>query len=558
MNMNKRLLLFLIIVLTITTLVLTGCTSRFEDVSIEVNNVKDVKEGEYTLEYKINNYERYVNTLSLKVYIWVYDSENNTVEVVNNRTINVKKDETYTVRITVTGFERYKEKSITAMYTINAEDDLPLVSFILSDSDIDSTNTTSERYDIYYREYSPIEKGGSLSYDIVVPTLNLSDTSSLEYKYYVTDFTSSKYSREFIGYRWVVYNSKNEEEVLTQDHLNNITEDLHIYCIVTWKYNMYSYTITIDSNGGTAFSPITGPYGTVINRISTPQKAGYAFLGWCKDEECTKFINWSIKPMITSDATYYAAWEEIDNNTTDIGLFEFTEDTDSNGNVFYKIAGKAGLSGDIVLPNAYTKVTGDNPGVYPVSRFVDGGFMGNTGITSVYIPNTFTLVDTQAFLGCNGLISVTFENTNARMKQINSSAFAGCSSLINIALPSSLLRINISAFNACTSLEEVVLPENLNTIGHSAFASCTSIVNIVIPDSVVAIGKASFSNCTSLESVTFSSNSELASIENDAFNHCFKLDEIKLPKSLEESNIVLVKDSTAVDDDDKYIHIIFY
>ena len=102
------------------------------------------------------------------------------------------------------------------------------------------------------------------------------------------------------------------------------------------------------------------------------------------------------------------------------------------------------------------------------------------------------------------------------------------------------------------------MPENLNTIGHSAFASCTSIVNIVIPDSVVAIGKASFSNCTSLESVTFSSNSELASIENDAFHHCFKLDEIRLPKSLEESNIVLVKDSTAVDDDDKYIHIIFY
>lgn len=46
------------------------------------------------------------------------------------------------------------------------------------------------------------------------------------------------------------------------------------------KWNVNQYTITFDTNGGSAVSSITQDYGTVITKPLDPTKEGYTFIGW--------------------------------------------------------------------------------------------------------------------------------------------------------------------------------------------------------------------------------------------------------------------------------------
>lgn len=48
------------------------------------------------------------------------------------------------------------------------------------------------------------------------------------------------------------------------------------------KWSVNKYTITFDSNGGTAVDPIVADYGTAITAPSNPTRTGYIFAGWDK------------------------------------------------------------------------------------------------------------------------------------------------------------------------------------------------------------------------------------------------------------------------------------
>ena len=49
---------------------------------------------------------------------------------------------------------------------------------------------------------------------------------------------------------------------------------------LTAKWTANSYTITFDTDGGSAIDPITQGYGTTINAPTAPTKTGYTFMGW--------------------------------------------------------------------------------------------------------------------------------------------------------------------------------------------------------------------------------------------------------------------------------------
>ena len=52
----------------------------------------------------------------------------------------------------------------------------------------------------------------------------------------------------------------------------------HLAYTATWQIN--KYTITFDSNGGSAVDPITQDYGTTVTAPDNPTKTGYDFAGW--------------------------------------------------------------------------------------------------------------------------------------------------------------------------------------------------------------------------------------------------------------------------------------
>ena len=69
-----------------------------------------------------------------------------------------------------------------------------------------------------------------------------------------------------------------------------------------------TYTLTFDTNGGSAIDKITKDSGTTIDLAAyKPTRAGYTFAGWCSDKALTKAVT-SVK--LTANTTVYAKWTQ--------------------------------------------------------------------------------------------------------------------------------------------------------------------------------------------------------------------------------------------------------
>ena len=85
----------------------------------------------------------------------------------------------------------------------------------------------------------------------------------------------------------------------------------------TWTINQY--TITFNTDGGSAIDPITQNYGTAIVAPANPTKSGYTFTGWDKTipstmpaENITVTATWELIPVHTHD--YGTTWQFDENN----------------------------------------------------------------------------------------------------------------------------------------------------------------------------------------------------------------------------------------------------
>ncbi len=116
---------------------------------------------------------------------------------------------------------------------------------------------------------------------------------------------------------------------------------------------------------------------------------------------------------------------------------------------------------------------------------------------------------------------------------IENEVFKGYDNLESIILPNTMLSIGKYAFSDCTNLKTVTFAENssLTTINEGAFEHCSKLEDILMPNSLEEIKSSAFANCTSLEDVTIPNST--ISIGNDAFTHCFNLRNVTLSNSLE-------------------------
>ncbi len=229
-----------------------------------------------------------------------------------------------------------------------------------------------------------------------------------------------------------------------------------------------------------------------------------------------------------------------------------------------KLDGRNYYSGTIIIPET---VTYDHK-KYSVVGICDDAFYNCSGLTSVTIPNSVTLIGNNAFYYCTKLTSVTIGNSVTAIGNyafnncsgltsinipnsvttIGSSAFEGCSSLISINIPSFMMQIGNGTFRGCSKLASIKIPNSVTTIGVSAFSDCSSLTSINIPNSVTTIGSYTFYKCSGLTSPVYNANcfgymptvykgaytipDGIRQIAGTAFYNCSGLTSVTIPNSV--------------------------
>ena len=84
---------------------------------------------------------------------------------------------------------------------------------------------------------------------------------------------------------------------------DTVTADVTIYA----KWMINSYTVTFNSQGGSAVSSQNVNYGGLASEPTNPNRTGYTFGGWYKEASCNNLWNFT-SDTVTAHVTIYAKW----------------------------------------------------------------------------------------------------------------------------------------------------------------------------------------------------------------------------------------------------------
>ena len=109
------------------------------------------------------------------------------------------------------------------------------------------------------------------------------------------------YGNEFLGW----YTPDNIRFEVLDNHSYQITSNISLSA--KWKTGVF--TISFNSNGGTAVESIVGEFNVIVMEPANPTKDKYQFLGWFKDEALTE--SYSFSRMTGEDVLLYAKWNRV-------------------------------------------------------------------------------------------------------------------------------------------------------------------------------------------------------------------------------------------------------
>ena len=154
--------------------------------------------------------------------------------------------------------------------------------------------------------------------DVTIPYSTLSTTTTLDssYNYSVVHMFLTNMNNQTVG---------STETLTATAGTNGIT--FHVNSLSPFAIGWYkasgpsggggggggggavsTYTLTFDTNGGSAIDKITKDSGTTIDLAAyKPTRAGYTFAGWFSDKALTKAVT-SVK--LTANTTVYAKWTQ--------------------------------------------------------------------------------------------------------------------------------------------------------------------------------------------------------------------------------------------------------
>lgn len=373
---------------------------------------------------------------------------------------------------------------------------------------------------------------------------NLNNSSQNEIK----DYISTKFSNEKLKANIEIYNDGyvisygiHTPKILVLDStLNEITSNLAtIGKTDEWEYTINddnSATLTvykknisgnfdipniIDNHLVSGLGDDLFNYATKMTSISLPE--GLTSIGARTFQGCSN-LEWDVK--FPSTLTSIG-----DNAFNGCGKITGNLDEIMNSNVKY---GKGvfmrcnSLTGNI---ETLIGMLDENETVISESLF--SGFSGATG--NLVIPARITKIEDNAFYGCSGINSISFESSDT-LKSIGNYSFYQCTGLNgNLNLPSSVESIGEYAFYENTGITSLDLPDSLSSMGQYAFAYCKNLGgNVNISENLNKLENDVFNFCSNLTDVIFKNNHNKSTTEigDYAFRNCSNLKNITLPDKL--------------------------
>lgn len=119
-------------------------------------------------------------------------------------------------------------------------------------------------------------------------------------------------------------------------------DDLSLYPVVA-----KAHWITFEVNGGSVVDPMFVRTGETTAKPEDPVRAGYAFVGWYKDEACTKAF--SFGGELSANVTLYAKWDAVRVNYT---VLYWQENADDEGYSLKESEVRRGLTGALTEASA--------------------------------------------------------------------------------------------------------------------------------------------------------------------------------------------------------------
>ena len=254
-----------------------------------------------------------------------------------------------------------------------------------------------------------------------------------------------------------------------------------------------TYTVTFDSQGGSAVESQTIIEGNPVKRPSTPTREGYFLNGWYTSSATSKDTEWHFDTdRVTKDMTLYAGWTVVTSQEVTSSLVLVKE-----GNA-YTVTDMEGEETVVVIPAEH-----DGLPVTKIQGEYGTGAFARKAITSVTIPDSIEEIGQNSFNNCNALTTINI-STTSQLKKIGNNAFSGNSSLKEIYLPVGMTDLGNSVFNNCGAIERFIVADGNTAYSslndHLVEKSTSTLIrganNEVIPDGVEIIASAAFRKST--------------------------------------------------------------
>jgi hypothetical protein len=278
------------------------------------------------------------------------------------------------------------------------------------------------------------------------------------------------------------------------------------YDVYDTETNALVSTNTTDSKGAITlhagqYAKLNLPEGTIWT-VSEKNSANYVIsdLSGNTDDGLTKLGN---NLMIIQQGKVRHWMEET---TITKGMLTGGTVYDLNGNQLDLTTGDVTIPSHVMVDGKLLLVTG----------IEDGAFEGQTGITSITLPDSLESIGDDAFKDCTGITgTVTIPGS---VENIGDGAFEGCTGITKVEIGDGVETIGESAFEGCSSLTTVEFPDSLTEIGSNAFKDCDLTGDLSIPSGVKNIEPYTFYGCKNLTSITIDDG--VVSIGDNAFYGC--------------------------------------